>query len=102
MPAFPAPGRGNLGSAEALGHLIQAGGLARGGIPGNHLRYHGSLDWGKASPARSPRAFGIEQIAGGGAGPRPQWAPAQLGWAPAAHPLGAERALIRRHSAANL
>src|SRR5262249_28514809 len=100
--AFPAPGRGNLGIAEALGHLIQAGGLARVGIPGKHLLHHSSLDWGKASPARLPRAVGIEEIAVGCPGPGQQLATAPRGLATAAHPLGDERALILRHSAANL
>src|SRR5437870_4840900 len=36
LPACSTPGRGNVGLAEALRHLIQAWGLAGVGIPGKH------------------------------------------------------------------
>ena len=102
VPAFATPGRGNLGIAEALGHLRQTGGLAGVGIPGKHVLHHGGLDRGKAHPTGIPRAFGIEEIAIGRAGPGQQLATAKLGLATASHPLGDQGALILSHSATNL
>ena len=60
------PWGGNLGLAEALGHLIQAGGLADVGIPGKDWLHHGGL----ARIRRRPHGF----VTAGDHADHPSWA----------------------------
>jgi hypothetical protein len=102
IPAFSASGRGHLGLTEALGPVRQTGRLSGGGIPGNHVRHHGRVDWGKAHAAGSPRTVGIEERAVGCAGPGQQLATAELRLPPPSQALGNQGPLVLGHRRADV
>jgi len=90
-----------VGLAEALRHLRQAWGLAGVGIPGTHVRHHGSLDRVKTHSAGIAWAVGIKQRAIGRSSPRKKLATAQFGLAPSAHTLGNQGPLVLGHGGAD-